>query len=344
MKRIILIVFSFLSIIKLYSQINIGQSRSLHNTYMIDLKESQFDLVKNSTTYFIVPNQLNYEEVQKNIQQIWTLNEITFVSQDEYEKNKYEYVSAGNSVIRIVKGDGVHAIERTKTTDFAMPTERTSTQIIKLGLNFKFAMFYYENVEKNKKDEIQIKSFRVAEVYFTPSIKYRINAFGATKLLWKKRNADFDMTKEPDSYNFNIGYIRNYFQALNEKLLKGENFKVRDGVKNKLKLKELKNQTLFAPDWVLKQYSFITRDLKEIVTPQELFKKYEYDYKVISNNELNAKILAGEDFYYFMYTQFNDYKILSVIHSITGEIIYLIEDKSFNVKDSDLKDISKLMK
>lgn len=344
MKKTILIVFSFLSIIKLYSQVNIGQSRSLHNTYMISLKESQFDLVKNSTTYFIVPNQLNYEEIQKNIQQIWSLNEITFVSQDEYEENKYEYVSAGNSVIRIVKGDGVHGIERTKTTNFGTPAQRTSTQIIKLGLNFKFAMFYYQNVEKNKKDEIKIKSFRVAEIYFTPSIKYRINAFGATKLLWKKRNTDFDMTKEPDSYNFNIGYIRNYFQALNEKLLKGENFKVRDGVKNKLKLKDLNNQTLFAPDWILKQYSFITRDLKKIATPEELFKKYDYEYKVISNNELNSKILDGEDFYYFMYTQFNDYKILSVIHSITGEIIYLTEDKSFNVKDSDLKDISKLIK
>jgi hypothetical protein len=205
-------------------------------------------------------------------------------------------------------------------------------------------MFYYQNVEKNRKGKTIIDSFRIAEIYFTPSIKYRINAYGATKLLWKKRNSDFEKEEEPNSYNFNLGYIRNYFQALNEKLLKSENFKVRDGVINKTKLNELKNQTLFAPDWILKQYSVTTRDLKKIEDPEELFSKYEYKYEVVPNEVLNSKILDGEDFYYFNYTQFNDDKILSVIHSITGEIIYLNSDSSFNVKDSDLKKISKLIK
>ncbi len=339
MKKTILLAFCFLSIIKLYSQVNIGQSRSAHNTYMISLKKSQFDLVKNSTTYFIVPNELNYNEIQKNIQEIWSLNKIVFIPQDEYEKDAYNFVSTGNSVIRLIKSNGAISTDIRSTRNNGAPSEFNE-----LGLNFKFVMFHYIKVEKDKKDEITKDSFRVAEIYFTPSIKYRSSLFGTTKLLWKKKNTDFDKTKEPDSYNFNLGYIRNYFQTLNEKLLKGENFKVRDGVKNKLKLKDLSNQTLFAPDWILKQFSFITRDLKKIVTSEELFKKYKYDYKVIKNEELNTKILNGEDFYYFMYTQFNDYKILSIIHSITGEIIYLTEDESFNVKDSDLKDVSKLIK
>jgi hypothetical protein len=273
------------------------------------------------------------------MQEIWSLNKIVFIPQDEYEKDAYNFVSTGNSVIRLIKSNGAISTDIRSTRNNGAPSEFNE-----LGLNFKFVMFHYIKVEKDKKDEITKDSFRVAEIYFTPSIKYRSSLFGTTKLLWKKKNTDFDKTKEPDSYNFNLGYIRNYFQTLNEKLLKGENFKVRDGVKNKLKLKDLSNQTLFAPDWILKQFSFITRDLKKIVTSEELFKKYKYDYKVIKNEELNTKILNGEDFYYFMYTQFNDYKILSIIHSITGEIIYLTEDESFNVKDSDLKDVSKLIK
>lgn len=331
MKKLLL-VFCFLSIIKSYSQVNIGQSKSPFNTYMISLKKSEFDLVKKSTTYFIVPNELNYEEVKKNIQEIWTLNKIVFVSQDEYEKDEYNYVMAGNSIIRFINSGGAFGGKTNPNSNFG-----------KVGTNFKLVMFHYLKVEKNKKGKIEKDLFRVAEIYFTLSIKSRINAFGATKLLWKKRNVDFEKEIEPYSYNFNLGYIRNYFQTLNEKLLKGENFKVRDGIKNKLKLKELKSQILYAPDWVLKQYNNMIRDLKEILTPEELFKKYEYKYNVISNNELNSKILSGEDFYYFMYTQFNDVKILSIIHSITGEIIYLTEDNSFNVKDSDLKDISKLI-
>ncbi len=332
MKKSILLVFCFLLIIESYSQVNIGQSKSALNSYMISLKKNQFELVKNSTTYFIVPNELNYEEVQKNIQEIWTLNKIEFVSQDEFEKNEYNYVKGGNSIIQFIKSDGAIG-----------GNYRPDSQFGKVGLNYKFVMLHYLDVQKDKKDEIKIDSFRVAEIYFTPSIKYRIKAYRPTKLLWKKRNTDFEKAKEPDSYNFNLGYIRNYFQTLNEKLVKGENFKVRDGVINKLKLKELNNQTLYAPEWILKQYNFMIRDLKKIVTPEELFKKYEYQYKVIPNNELNSKILNGEDFYYFMHTQFNDDKILSIIHSITGEIIYLTDDSSHIVKDSDLKDISKLI-
>ena len=339
MKKTILLAFCFLSIIKLYSQVNIGQSRSAHNTYMVSLKKNQFDLVKNSTTYFIVPNELNYEEVQKNIEPIWTLNKIVFVQQDEYETNENDFVSTGNSVIRLIKSDGAIF------TNFqSVSNNLERSKFNKLGLNFKFVMFYYIKVENDKKGEIKKDSLRVAEIYFTPSIKYRSSKYGTTKLLWRKKDTVFDKTKEPDSYNFNLGYIKNYFQTLSKKLSEQDNFKVSDGVKNKLKLKELNTQILYAPDWILKQFSATTRDFKKIVTAEELFDKYEHDYEVITNDELNSKILRNENFYYFMYTQFNDYKILSVIHSLTGEIIYLTEDKAFNVKSSDLKHISKLIK
>ncbi|WP_405571618.1 hypothetical protein [Winogradskyella sp. Asnod2-B02-A] len=309
----------------------------MYSQVYVNLKKDQFDLVKNSQTYFIVPIELNLDEVKTNVQDIWTLNKITFVSQDNYEKDKEFYTKEGNSIIKLIKSDKLTGGRISYDSNFS-----------KLRIDFKFLMLYHQ---KKKKENIKIRPLLVAEIYFTPSISYRqytLSNMTEYNYEWRDKNPDkeipdYNPINEPASYNLNVGYIKNYFQTLNHKLVKGENFKRSDGVKNKLKLKDLNNQTLYAPDWILKQYSFTSFRLKKNVPSEELFEKYKHEYKVISNNELNSKILDGEDFYYFMYTQLNYHKIFSVIHSITGEIIYLKEEKNYNVKDSDLKNISKLI-
>ncbi|MBP2834289.1 hypothetical protein J8281_19065, partial [Aquimarina sp. U1-2] len=83
---------------------------------------------------------------------------------------------------------------------------------------------------------------------------------------------------------------------------------------------------------------------KNTITPEKQFKDYDFQYKVVSNNELNTKILNKENIYYLMYTRFNQIKILSIINSLSGDVIYMTQENSHNVKPKDLKQISKLIK
>ncbi len=62
---------------------------------------------------------------------------------------------------------------------------------------------------------------------------------------------------------------------------------------------------------------------------------------MISHKDLNDKILSSEKFYYLMHSQFNEYKLLSIIDSVTGEMIFLVENKGYSIKKGDIKDIIK---
>ena len=71
MNKLLLLVLCLFSMIKSYSQVNIGKSKSPFNLYVSSLTEKEFKIAKNATTYFVVPNQLNYEDVKKHINEIY---------------------------------------------------------------------------------------------------------------------------------------------------------------------------------------------------------------------------------------------------------------------------------
>jgi hypothetical protein len=233
---------------------------------------------------------------------------------------------------------------------------------------FKFQMFYYKKVSKKSNGKIKKEIGQIAEIIFTPNNYYRflgkevgykgdfeigyvskptLSSSGTFEFDYKKEDDgnSFKFLKTPESYNFNLGYIKNYFQLLNTKLTEGQSLKIRDKVENEDKLKELKSKPLYAPNWLLKDYSSLRMTVKEVLKAEDLFEDYDYEYKVLLNDELNSKILNKEDFYYLMHTSYNGEKIVSIINSLSGEIIYSISDKSSNlIKKSDLKKISKLIK
>ena len=132
---------------------------------------------------------------------------------------------------------------------------------------------------------------------------------------------------------------------MNNKLTDNESLKIRDEIKKKDKLKELKSKTLYVPNWLLKDYSTFKLKVTKVLKPEELFEDYKFEFKVLSNEELNSKILNKDEFYYLMHTTYNGEKVISIINSLTGEIIYSIVDNSSNlIEKSDLKDINKLIK
>ncbi|WP_299254242.1 hypothetical protein [uncultured Aquimarina sp.] len=339
MKKIIVIGLLLISVMT-YSQINVGRSRSPINLYVVGHKKEVFEKVKNTKTVFVLPESLDVEKLQTLIKDIWTVNEIIFIDRETFENQQEDYINADFSIIRHVDS----GYSKQKTGGFMGPGTRTVGAFIV----FKFMMISdFKKIRKDKKGRLKYDATNIAEIFFTPNIRLRqdfnYSEGGKMKIgSFDKINEKYG--EEPGFYNFDLGYIKNYFQELNRKLNNEEVLKIEDGIVNKEKLKELKDQVLYAPEWVLKKYNALAATWGKTRTADKLFAKYNYKYEIISNESLNDKILAGEDFYYLMHTQFNQKKIISVINSVSGEIIYLEEGGSYNLKDSDLKSIAKLIK
>jgi len=328
MKHLFIFIICCLTISKSFAQLNIGKSVSPINLYVSNHKQEVFDNLKKTTTYFIVPEQMDFNKIENTIKDVWTFSDIKFISENEFDENQKNYQSTQNSFIKL--------INRAYSKQKGIVT-------VAEYISFKFMFYSIASIKKKKNNELKIKYLNIAEIFFTPSISFRRGVVASNnRAVWFSK--EVENNKENDFYNFNLGYVKNYFQMLNLSLNSSKNLKMRDGLKNKTKIQNLKNNILFAPDWILKKYNPMSIGLKKIMEPTKLFKKYDYEYKVIPNNELNLKILNGEDFYYLMHTQFNHEKIISVIHSLTGEIIFLSQDKSFNIRPSDLNQISNLVK
>ncbi len=334
MKKIITFIL-FTCITFSYAQINIGKSKSPINLYVSTHKNEVFDNLKKTKTVFVVPSSLDVENFKNLISEVWTFNEFIFVNEQSYNEELEKYLSTDNSIIRLIDS----GYTKSKTGGFMGPQTRTVAEYIV----FKFMMLSdFKNVKKNKKGNLKYDYLNIAEIFFTPNIRLRQD-FSTIPRIGSLDKINEKYGEEPGFYNFDLGYIKNYFQELNRRLSNSKNLKIEDGIKKENKIKELKNKTLYVPEWILKKYNPMAATFGKTRTPSDLFEKYEYKYEILDNDSINSKILNGEDFYYLMHTQFNQKKIVSVIHSVTGEIIYLEEEGSYNIKDSDIKSISKLI-
>lgn len=331
------------------AQVNIGRSKSPINLYVSDHKQETFDKLKNIETVFIVPNSLlNKEELKTKIKEIWTFNKITFVDEnlsDEESKNLdplnnlvHKYVSPNYMVIRLI--DNVYS--KSITGGMMGPhTRKVGAYIV-----FKFKASIFEKIKEDKKGNLKYDDVTVAEIFFTPNIRLRqdvAHSVGGKMKIGKFDKINEKYGEEPGFYNFDLGYVKNYFQVLNQRLSNSQNLKIEDGIENPEKLVELKSKTLYVPKWSLLKYNAMAATFGKTRTAEELFGKYNHNYEVISNDEINSKVMNGDDFYYLMHTQFNQKRIISVIHSLTGEIIYLNEDGGYNINDSDMKKLSNLV-
>jgi hypothetical protein len=115
---------------------------------------------------------------------------------------------------------------------------------------------------------------------------------------------------------------------------------------NETELKNLKDEVLYVPDYVLINFNKFTGDETKKHDEKDIFKNYKFEYKLMSTDELNEKIMNDTtSFYYLIYIKSSADKFVSVINSLTGEIIYSnYTYRSYNIKSKDLKKLRKKIK
>lgn len=311
LKCILLLVFFS---INSFSQISVGKS---HIGKSVDLKPKDYEQIKSRKTLFVIQGY-TVREFHEMISEVWSLNTFEVITKDEYDLNTDQY-NWGNYAIFDVHGQVI-----TRYT-------KSGAGVEYLYLNYRY--FYYDEIKTNKKGKTEGKYNQLASIFLS----------GDAESMWKFiREKNYGELKS-GLHNYKLGYLKNYFQFVNEKLKsQTTNFAYTDDF-DKNKIKVLKNVTLYVPDYMKIKYNGWTRKDTELENPDELFKKYEYKYEFIDSDELSEKILdTKEDFYYLTYVKVNANKFVNVVNGKTGEVIFSLHDSGLGAYHLKEKDFGKL--
>lgn len=300
----ILIFYSFIS----FSQVSIGKSDHFNEKTNKNTIE-EINNFKNTITVFVLPDK-EREAFENIIEQHWDITKYEFVSLTDYKKNKEKYIFPEYSFFKF---DNYIASINGKTTTWFF-----------LDLNIG-----YSTIKKFKpKGKSTFDTVFLATVHLSPvlNLKYR----------------DYeDYNSGSSIMNYNVGFFKNQIEFINSSLKSNINFNCLGDHVDYEKLKFLKTNKLYLLNRARENSLTVLNNEKDSEIGK-LLSKYEYEYELLSSEDLNKKILSNnEKFYYLLYTQINSKKIVSIIDSKTGEIVFsFLERLSYKLQENDFKKIS----
>jgi len=153
----------------------------------------------------------------------------------------------------------------------------------------------------------------------------------------------------PHVLNCYPGMLKTYLQRLGALLKTGKKINYYDEITDNGQLKELPGQTLYCNTADFdKATMFSAGNNSDKIG--KIFEDYKFPYQLLNDKELSDKILSeNKPFYFLLFVRAGAGKLICVINSLTGDVIYLRRHSmSYNLKSGDLKslykDISKAAK
>ena len=318
MKKLVVVLF-ILTSFSINSQIIVAKYRFFEmSPNKNDLE--QIEILKQKKTLFILPSTYSLGDYEKVIKSVWNITPVEVVISDNFDAMKKDELESKYAV------SNYSYFRLTSTTATLTSTSGRRTDYIfnKMDLNV------YKFKKKNNKGKEIFDDTPIATIFFTPSIEQRKNNLSAREI-------------NPSEFiNFNLGYLKDYLKIVNNKLISNAYLSCFDDINVKNNLKNLKTKTLFIPASIGVKYNPALRTEGKKRDSDELLADYSFNYEVITDEELNKKILDGEEIYYLQYSQITSYKLISVIDNKNSEVIYNSkENMSYNIKANDFKELSK---
>lgn len=302
---------------------------------MAQITAVRYTIPANSTVYIVMPDTTSetsraYMAVYRKY---WTFSKYSFVSAEDKKK----LAKPGNLFF------GFNAFKR---KDYNQQSHRVELIYMQV-----FLSLYEYNKREAKKNEPELEHSNII------SFKVPVKSLDFYDQLL---NADFfygsdyvlDTVRYDASESLHLwgpGLLKNYIQKVaiqvSKKAPVNESNRDLSPIDNAGALQDLKNATLYVPDYCLVEYKRVgfNKIKMEKKDEAELFEKYKYGHEVISADELNKKILESEsDFYYLIYVNDGPRKYINVVNGKTGQIIYAeFSTPSYEFKSGDLKDLMK---
>ena len=280
-----------------------------------ELAKKDFDLIKTKKTIFVMDG-IDIEDMRPVLTEVWKVNPFEVVSREEFTENKAAYITDSNAIFEVVG--------QVKSSDIA-----TATYLV--------MQYYYPSNIKNNNGKLKYDKNEVAAIFLSGSLE------GISEIIKTGKFGDI----QEQMYNYQPGYLKNYFQNINNHLLNNTSTWVYETEFDKTKMKALKTATLYVPEYVKMNAVWDGRRSGN-EDASLLFNDYEFKVEYIDDDALNTKILknkSGEEFYYLVYTREIGNKMMTIVNAKTGDIIYKdYTIMSFFVKSKDFKELSKIIK
>lgn len=276
------------------------------------IEKSDFEHFKTTTTIFILSNIFDKEQYEKLLSEYWTVTPYKIVNINDFNRLDYmtpEYSFAELQAYALSKQKAgmqvfVKSIIAVIDVYFIQTDKIESAKTALAKLNPSKKRYY----EKSRK-KIASKKTHLSDIFFSPNGELLIQ-------LYKGNPDDINLFEDDLFVNYSLGYLKNYFQKVNELITNNESYWLY--AKDYLpELKNLKTNALY-----ISEYQKMTIDGRKPGKFEALISNYKYKHQLISEKDLDLKILSGEEFYYLNYTRINSGdRIMNIINAKTGEIV-----------------------
>lgn len=307
--------------------------------------KGRLDKFKGTETIFVLSDIIDQSTYKKLLDDSWDITPYKLVSRDDF--NILDYVDGNFSFANL---EGHHV---TKTT-------RSGAQVDYLYIYIKFFMLDSEGLKKDlsklKKSSKKYKKKVKKAISSNKENLARVDMFPKDTFLPTALNSEsaviMDSIYSKDVfYNYKSGFLKNYFQKVNNQLKTGEEYWMYEN-DNLPELKKLAKQTLYIPNYHLNKYNPWKMKNRKAKEGEDAFKtvmeNYEHKFEFQDETEMDKRILAGEKFYYLRFVRVNSQKFVHIVNSKTGEIVYRNYVagimSSYNLKSRHIKDINSKIK
>ena len=332
MKHLLFVSFLFVSLMG-YTQISVGPSH-VGKSHKFD--KGTLEQFKKTKTIFVFSNIFERGVYEDLLEATWTVTPYEIVSQKEFDIMKY--LGSNYSIGRVA------GYKRIKTTKSGMVVTSLYT-FFEIGMHDqeqilkKFGKLSPKKLEKKADDIIFENKINIARFYLFPD-----NDFVNTAVGEDMDTIYTSLYNDEIFFNYQAGMLKNYFQKTNQLLDKGEIYWMYEK-DNEKELINLSQNTLYVPEYNNTKHDGWNNsdEVREEDDEDKLYKKYAFEYANISMEDLDARILGNEEFYYLRYVRMNTERFLQVVNAKTGDVIYrdYIPGLSYNIKPKHIEDLSK---
>jgi len=312
MKRIIVIGVCFLNLVSVFSQVYVGPSKT---NKAKNFGNKYFEDFKKTTTIFVLSNIFKKEEYEKILKETWTVTPFKVVNYNDFDISNY--LNGKYSISQLTGFKRIKTKESGLTSTsvyLSLDTRIYDTETI----SKKLGKLTPKKMKKKFSDIIRENSKLISKIRF-----YSKDEFTAKVLKWKMDEIVNSLYTEKVFFNYNLGFLKNYFQKMNSQFGKKELFLIYNEFAS-LELSKLKEQKLYIPEYIGVKYNgWIGQDSEaDNENIDNIFKNYNFEYEIISDKLLDESILRGDDVYYLRYTRENAERFVRIVNAKTGEIIY----------------------
>jgi len=317
------------------AQISIGPR---HIGKQKKFSDDEFKKFKKTKTVFILSDIIDKDTYFEILDSSWTVTPYELVHVTNFDKKKfpedeYSYVELKGYV-------------RSKTM-------KSGATVNYLHIFLDIMMYDAKNLKKELLKNKGAKKKKIDKIYRQNRMTIgRVELFPTDVFIHKAISGETDdiiksIYFEDVFYTYEPGFLKNIFQKVNDQIKKEETYWMY-GSDYTSELKKLKSKTLYIPSYhTIKYNAFKATDKdKKASDTKKLYDTYNYKYVIQDDDELNERILKGEEFYYLRYTRVNSQKFIHIVNSKTGEIIYrdYAAGFSYNIKAKHIKNINQKIK